>query len=170
MIYIKEIALKRSYIVNVLSGKDTDKEVLVKGWVRTRRDSKGGFSFIALNDGSCFNNLQIIVDGDLENYQTEIVRLHPGSSIAVRGTLVKSQGGGQSVEVKAEEVKVYGHCDPEEYVIGKQRISLNACERLPISGSGPTHSEQLPASVISWLKLPMISFRSVVFFISILQS
>jgi asparaginyl-tRNA synthetase len=116
--------MKRTYIVDVLSSKDTDKEVLVKGWVRTRRDSKGGFSFIELNDGSCFNNLQIIVDGDLENYQTEIVRLHPGSAIAVRGTLVKSQGGGQSVEVKAEEVKIYGHCDPEEYLIGKQRISF----------------------------------------------
>ena len=116
--------MKRSYIVDVLNSKDIDKEVLVKGWVRTRRDSKGGFSFIALNDGSCFNNLQIVVDGDLDNYQKEILKLHPGSSIAVKGTLVKSQGGGQSVEVKADEVKVYGHCDPEEYVIGKQRVSF----------------------------------------------
>ena len=64
--------MKRSYIVDVLSSKDIDKEVLVKGWVRTRRDSKGDFSFIALNDGSCFSNLQIIVDGDLDNYQNEI--------------------------------------------------------------------------------------------------
>ena len=116
--------MKRSYIVDVLNNKDIDKEVLVKGWVRTRRDSKGGFSFIALNDGSCFNNLQIVVDGDLDNYQKDILKLHPGSSLAVKGTLVKSQGGGQSVEIKADEVKVYGHCDPEEYVIGKQRVSF----------------------------------------------
>ena len=116
--------MKRTYIVDVLSSKDIDKEVLVKGWVRTRRDSKGGFSFIALNDGSCFSNLQIVVDGDLDNYQRDILKLHPGSSIAVKGTLVKSQGGGQSVEVKADEVKVYGHCDPGEYIIGKQRVSF----------------------------------------------
>ncbi len=116
--------MKRVYIVEALSGRDIDKNILVKGWVRTRRDSKGGFSFIELNDGSCFRNLQIIVDADLDNYQDEILKLFPGSSIAVKGTLVKSQGGGQSVEVKAHEVKVYGYCDPEEYVIGKQRVSF----------------------------------------------
>jgi len=53
--------MKRTYIVEALSGRDIEKEVLVKGWVRTRRDSKGGFSFIELNDGSCFRNLQIVV-------------------------------------------------------------------------------------------------------------
>ncbi len=116
--------MNRTYIVEALSGKDIDKEVLVKGWVRTRRDSKGGFSFIELNDGSCFNNLQIIVDADLDNYQDEVLKLYPGSSIAVKGALVKSHGGGQSVEVKANEVKVYGYCDPDEYVIGKQRVSF----------------------------------------------
>jgi len=107
--------MKRTYIAEALEGKNIDKEILVKGWVRTRRDSKGGFSFIELNDGSCFNNLQIIVDADLDNYQDEVIKLFPGSSIAVKGTLIKSQGGGQSVEVKADEVKVYGFCDPDEY-------------------------------------------------------
>jgi len=116
--------MKRSYVAEVLKSRNIDNEVLVKGWVRTRRDSKGGFSFIELNDGSCFGNLQIVVDADIDNYQKEIIKLFPGSSIAVRGTLVKSQGGGQSVEVKADEVKVYGYCDPEEYVIGKQRVSF----------------------------------------------
>ena len=116
--------MKRSYIIEVLTGKDIDKEILVKGWVKTRRDSKGGFSFIELNDGSCLSNLQIIADADLGNYQEEITKLFPGSSIAVRGTLIKSQGGKQSVEVKASEVKVYGYCDPEEYAIGKQRVSF----------------------------------------------
>ncbi len=116
--------MKRSYIVEALRGKDIDKDVLVKGWVRTRRDSKGGFSFIELNDGSCFDNLQIVVDSNLANYQNEVQKLYPGSSIAVKGTLIKSQGGGQSVEVKAGEVKVYGYCNPDEYVIGKQRVSF----------------------------------------------
>ncbi|MDR4503698.1 MAG: asparagine--tRNA ligase [Candidatus Scalindua sp.] len=116
--------LKRVYIVEALNGRDIDKDILVKGWVRTRRDSKGGFSFIEINDGSCLSNLQIIVDAELDNYQNEVLKLFPGSSIGVMGTLVKSQGSGQSVEVKAAEVKVYGYCDPEEYVIGKQRVSF----------------------------------------------
>ncbi len=116
--------MNRTYIVEALRGKDIDKEVLVKGWVRTRRDSKGGFSFIELNDGSCFNNLQIVVDADLDNYQDEILKLFPGSSIAVKGILINSQGGGQGFEIKAEEVKVYGYCDPDKYVIGKQRVSF----------------------------------------------
>jgi len=120
----KTTTMKRTYIVKALEGKNIEEEILVKGWVRTRRDSKGGFSFIELNDGSCFNNLQIIADADLSNYQDEITRLFPGSSISVRGILVKSQGGGQSVEVKAEEVKVYGFCDPDEYAVGKQRVSF----------------------------------------------
>ncbi len=81
MIYVKEMVLKRSYIVNVLSSKDINNEVLIKGWVRTRRDSKGGFSFIAVNDGSCFNNLQIVVDGDLDNYQKDILKLHPEAQL-----------------------------------------------------------------------------------------
>ncbi len=98
--------MNRTYIVEALRGKDIDKEVLVKGWVRTRRDSKGGFSFIELNDGSCFNNLQIVVDADLDNYQDEILKLFPGSSIAVKGILINSQGGGQGFEIKAEEDNV----------------------------------------------------------------
>ena len=116
--------MNRTYIVKALEGKNIDEEILVKGWVRTRRDSKGGFSFIELNDGSCFNNLQIIVDADLNNYQDEVTKLFPGSSISVRGVLVKSQGGGQSVEVKADKVKVYGFCNPDEYAVGKQRVSF----------------------------------------------
>jgi len=116
--------MKRTYISEALGGKGIDKEILVKGWVRTRRDSKGGFSFIELNDGSCFRNLQIIADADLENYRNEVIRLFPGSSISVKGILVKSRGGGQSVEVKASAVKVYGFCNPDEYVVGKQRVSF----------------------------------------------
>ena len=92
--------MKRTYIAEALEGKNIDKEILVKGWVRTRRDSKGGFSFIELNDGSCFNNLQIIVDADLDNYQDEVIKLFPGSSIAVKGTLIKSQGGDRALRLK----------------------------------------------------------------------
>ncbi|MCP4179464.1 MAG: asparagine--tRNA ligase [bacterium] len=116
--------MKREYIKNVLQSTDYDNSVNVAGWVRTRRDSKGGFSFIELNDGSCFANLQILADAGLENYKTEITKLFPGSSISVMGKLVKSPGGGQSVEIQAERIKVLGYCKPEDYPLQKQRISF----------------------------------------------
>ena len=116
--------MKRDLIQAVLGSDDVDREVTIAGWVRTRRDSKGGFSFIELNDGSCFASLQIIVDAALENYESEILRLFPGSSVVVTGRLVASQGGGQKVEVQAQTVKVLGFCEPTEYPLEKQRVSF----------------------------------------------
>ena len=116
--------MKRELIKDVLKKTEYDISVTVGGWVRTRRDSKGGFSFIELNDGSCFGNLQVIADGDLKNYKSEITKLFPGSSIVVTGLLVKSLGGGQAVELKAETVKVLGFCDPEKYPLQKGRVSF----------------------------------------------
>jgi len=111
-----------SMIVSVkdaLAGKPGVGElVTVQGWVRTRRDSKGGFSFIAINDGSCFDNIQAVVDGKVANYQSEVVHLTAGCSVGIVGTLVASQGKGQSFEIQATEVKVYGLVDdPETYPI-----------------------------------------------------
>ena len=60
-------------------------EVLLQGWVRTRRDSKGGFSFIELNDGSCFGNVQIVADGNLANYESEVKKLNVGCSVSIDG-------------------------------------------------------------------------------------
>jgi asparaginyl-tRNA synthetase len=116
--------MKRELIRDILKTPGFDVSVTVAGWVRTRRDSKGGFSFIELNDGSCFGNLQIIADAVLENYKNEITKLFPGSSISVTGKLVKSQGAGQAVEMKAETVKVLGFCEPEKYPLQKQRVSF----------------------------------------------
>jgi len=116
--------MKRELILNVLKSQGFGDSVTVAGWVRTRRDSKGGFSFIELNDGSCFANLQIIADNKLQNYSDEITKLFPGSSIAVRGKLVKSQGGKQAVEIQAESVKVHGFCQPEKYPLQKGRVSF----------------------------------------------
>ena len=116
--------MKRELIKNVLKSSESDTEITVAGWVRTRRDSKGGFSFIELNDGSCFANLQIIADKSLENYESEIEKLFPGSSIVATGCLVNSPGAGQNVELKASKIKVLGFCDPLEYPLGKQRISF----------------------------------------------
>ena len=62
------------------------KQVRLQGWVRTRRDSKGGFSFLEINDGSCFGNVQVIADGSLANYESEVKRLTAGCSVAVRST------------------------------------------------------------------------------------
>src|SRR5206468_11190856 len=84
--------------------------VTVKGWVRTRRDSKadGGLSFIEVHDGSCFASLQVVARATLANYQAEVLKLGPGCSVEIDGQLVASQGKGQAVEVVAEHVRVDG--------------------------------------------------------------
>jgi len=121
----------KTRITSLLSSPGRDVPVQVAGWVRTRRDSKGGFSFIELNDGSCLANLQIIAPATLENYEQDIVKLHPGASISVEGVLVASSGSGQSVEVKAEKITVYGFADPLDYPFGKQKINFDRLRELP---------------------------------------
>ena len=123
--------MQRTLIKNILSDSTLiGQQVKVCGWVRTRRDSKAGFSFIELNDGSCFANLQLVVPAQLTNYNTEITHLFPGSSVAVDGELVASQGGGQSVEIQAKTVRVFGFAEPEKYPIGKQRVSFERLREL----------------------------------------
>ncbi len=99
-------------------------QVLVRGWVRTRRDSKGGFSFLEVNDGSCLGNLQVIADSSLANYDSEIKELAGGASVAVEGAISASVGGGQATELKANKVTVLGTVDPEEYQLQKKRHSF----------------------------------------------
>ena len=124
--------MKRSRIKDLLNATEKcGTTVTTAGWVRTRRDSKGGFSFIELNDGSCFENIQILAFNDLPNYGNEICKLYPGASITVEGELVKSEGGGQAVEIKAVNVKVLGFADPLEYPLGKQRINLERLREIP---------------------------------------
>ncbi len=94
-------------------------KVTLRGWVRTRRDSKGGFSFIEVNDGSCMFNLQLIADADLENYESEIKRLTAGCSISAKGLIKESGGKGQSTEMQVESLTVHGWSDPEEYPLQK---------------------------------------------------
>lgn len=97
--------------------------VEVRGWVRTRRDSKGGFSFIELNDGSCQGNLQIIANASLENYESVISSLSVGSSITATGTIQPSQGSGQSTELLADSVRLVGDA-PADYPLQKKRHSF----------------------------------------------
>ena len=98
--------------------------VQLDGWVRTRRDSKGGFSFIEINDGSCFGNIQIIADADLPNYESEIKKLSAGCSVSIEGTVKESGGKGQATEIQASSVKVHGWADPEQYPLQKKRHSM----------------------------------------------
>lgn len=99
----------------------------LKGWVRTKRDSKagGGLSFVALHDGTCFDPIQVVAKADLENYESEIAKLNTGCSIEVDGELVESQGKGQSVEVQATAIRVVGWVeDPDTYPVSNKRHSF----------------------------------------------
>ena len=97
-------------------------EVTVQGWIRSKRDSKAGISFLAINDGSHFDSLQCVVANTLSNYESEVLKLSTGCSVIVSGELVSSQGQGQSVEIQASTVTVIGDVDdPESYPIAKKR-------------------------------------------------
>src|SRR5437763_3053796 len=91
------------------------RQVRLRGWVRTRRDSKGGFSFIELNDGSCQGNVQIVAPGELPNYESEIKHLPAGASVAIEGEVKASPAKGQPTEVHAAKVQVIGLADSETY-------------------------------------------------------
>ncbi len=97
-------------------------DVTLKGWVRTRRDSKQGFSFINLHDGSCFDAIQVVADKSLPGYEKEIRHLTTGCAIVATGELVKSEGRGQSVEVQAKRIEVIGWVDdPETYPVSAKK-------------------------------------------------
>jgi asparaginyl-tRNA synthetase len=100
------------------------REATLQGWVRTRRDSKGGFSFLELNDGSCLANIQIIADANLPNYESDVKQLSPGCSVTVRGEVKPSGGKEQATEVHAREIVVHGWADPEQYPLQKKRHSF----------------------------------------------
>src|SRR5207248_4878319 len=91
------------------------KQAKVQGWVRTRRDSKGGFSFLELNDGSSLGNVQVVADGKLSNYESEVKHLGAGASVTVEGELRASPAQGQPTEVAAQKITVHGGADPETY-------------------------------------------------------
>ena len=112
-------------VVDVLKGKyAVGESVTVKGWVRTRRDSKAGLSFIALHDGSCFDPVQVIALNSLSNY-ADIQRLTAGCSLSVTGKVKESQGQGQSLEIDATEVDVIGLVEnPDTYPMAAKRHSI----------------------------------------------
>jgi len=111
-------------VVVARRGEAVGLQARVQGWVRTRRDSKAGFSFLEVNDGSCLSNLQVIADANLLNYESEIKRLGPGCSVTVEGEIKASGGKGQATELLAARVVVHGWADAESYPLQKKRHSF----------------------------------------------
>ncbi len=111
-----------SVINDLFDNGKIDSTVTIAGWVRSRRDSKAGLSFVAVNDGSHFDSLQAVVPDSLSNYESEVKKLSAGCAVRITGTLVESAGKGQSVEIQANDVEVVGWVDePESYPIAKKR-------------------------------------------------
>ncbi|WP_099074983.1 asparagine--tRNA ligase [Proteus alimentorum] len=113
-------------VVDVLQGRiAVGEDVTVRGWVRTRRDSKAGISFLTVYDGSCFNPVQAIINNNLPNYQDEVLHLTTGCSVEVTGKIVESPGQGQNFEIHATHVVVVGMVDdPETYPMAAKRHSI----------------------------------------------
>ncbi|HEV7556662.1 MAG TPA: OB-fold nucleic acid binding domain-containing protein, partial [Kofleriaceae bacterium] len=99
-------------IAEILAGAaPVGSRVTVEGWVRTRRDSKAGLSFLAIHDGSCFDALQIVAPAELPNYATDVVKITSGCAVRASGEIVASQGKGQAVEMRGESIEVVGWVD-----------------------------------------------------------
>ena len=113
-------------VASLLKGEvAVDKSVAVRGWLRSKRDSKAGISFLAVHDGSSFDAIQAVVPSSLENYESDVLKLGTGCAVEVSGQLVESQGKGQSVEIQADNVRVVGWVDDaESYPIAKKRHSF----------------------------------------------
>ena len=114
--------IERTVIIDALKRTDVGVEINIKGWVRTRRGNKN-VSFIALNDGSTINNIQVVVD--MSNFDEEALKpITTGACINVNGMLVNSMGQGQNVEIQATEIQIYGTADPDKYPLQKKGHTL----------------------------------------------
>jgi len=114
--------MKRMKIVDLLKATTFGESVCIKGWVRTRRGSKQ-VAFVAVNDGSTINNIQVVID--LAQFDEELLKdITTGACIRVTGELVASQGQGQTAEIQAKEIEIYGKADPATYPLQKKGHSL----------------------------------------------
>ena len=114
--------LNRNRVKEILNREDPGGQVLVQGWVKTKRSS-GSVSFLQVSDGSTLKDLQIVIEPSLPNYEI-VESINTGCSISVAGELVSSEGKGQKFEVKANELKLLGSSDPDTYVLQKKRHTL----------------------------------------------
>lgn len=110
--------VKRMKIKDILALTEEQDEVLVKGWVRTKRDAKD-FSFVEVNDGSCLKNIQVIANNTLKNYD-DVKKIATGSSVAVKGKLVESKGGNQKFEIVADDIEIYSLA-PDDFPLQKKK-------------------------------------------------
>ena len=113
-------------VKEILAGRlELGPPVTVEGWLRTRRDSKAGLSFLNIHDGSCFEPIQVVAEATLPNYQTEILHLTTHCSVRATGTLAQSLGKGQQFEVKADRVEVIGWVEnPDSYPVSAKRHTM----------------------------------------------
>ncbi|CAM3826109.1 asparagine--tRNA ligase [Rheinheimera salexigens] len=118
--------MTHAVIKDVLAGRyAAGEQVTVKGWIRTRRDSKAGISFLAIHDGSCFDAIQAVIPAELPNYAAEIKHLTTGCSVIATGIIVESEGQGQAFEVQASAVEVVGWVEnPDTYPMAAKRHSM----------------------------------------------
>ncbi len=116
--------MDRISVADARREESVGRDVRLAGWVRTRRDSKGGFSFLELNDGSCLANIQIVADADLSNYESDVKHLTAGASVIVEGKVHASPARGQATEVHAQSVTPLGLSDAESYPLQKKRHSF----------------------------------------------
>jgi len=119
--YDKQECIVRIRVRQALNSADPKRDILIKGWVRTKRQSKG-FCFLEINDGSCLKNLQAVVDDGIPGYDA-IDEINTGASVSISGDLVPSPGKGQAWEVRATEIRLIGAADPETYPLQKKRHS-----------------------------------------------
>jgi asparaginyl-tRNA synthetase len=118
--------MTHAVIEDVLAGRYAiGDKITVKGWIRTRRDSKAGISFLAVHDGSCFDAVQAVVPASLKNYETEVKRLTTSCSVIVSGVIARSEGQGQAFEIQADDVEVIGWVEnPDTYPMAPKRHSM----------------------------------------------
>ncbi len=118
--------MTRQTVKEILAGRlEVGTPVVIEGWLRTRRDSKAGLSFLLVSDGSCFEPIQVVAEASLPNYQTEILHLTTHCSLRVEGTLAASVGKGQQFEVKADRVEVVGWVEnPDSYPVSAKRHTM----------------------------------------------
>jgi len=139
-------------IKQLLSMEAVGQPVIIRGWVRTKRETKQAI-FIEVNDGSCLSNIQCVLDSSLEKNQSindTILRLSTGASVEIHGELVPSPAKGQKIEVKCQQIKLIGEAPSERYPLQKKHIASNFCVKLRTSGCGQILLLQLPAFEIGW--------------------
>ena len=145
-------------VKELLQSEDCGKEVEVKGWVRTKRGNKQ-VNFIALNDGSTINNIQVVVD--MEKVAEEVMKkVTTGAAVHVKGVLVESTGSGQAREIQAKEVIVTGEADPEKYPIQPKKHSLEFLREVAHLRSARIFSGLFSVFVTRWL-LPFINILTI---------